>query len=385
MGDLIYKLLSQALPPQYHQHLDQWWVLVLIMLAVMGIIIGFISVAVLILIWLERKVSARIQRRMGPMMAGPAFLAKQSMWLGGLLQTMADAFKLLAKEDITPPQVDKLVFIAAPCLVFTASLMAYIVIPFGRGIQVADINVGVLYLLAVSSMTVLGIMMAGWGSNSKYSLLGGLRSVAQMISYEVPMIFALLGPVLMAGSLSLQDIVKAQEHAPWFIIPNVIGFVIFVIAATAETNRPPFDLPEGESELVAGFVTEYSGMKFAMFFLAEFSNMWIASAVAATLFLGGWAFPWDSRLMPWNWLSPHWPHGSLLTVLGMLVFFAKVLFMILIFMWIRWTFPRMRVDQLMHFGWKTLLPLSFLNLLIAAAWTVFCMHFFHWYLPGGPR
>ncbi len=340
---------------------------IVLMLITMALILGFISVSVLFLIWLERKISARIQRRMGPMMTGPTFLADKSMWFGGLLQTMADAIKLLVKEDVTPGSVDRVVFFMAPILVFTASLMAYVVIPFGPNVSVTDLNVGVLYLLAVSSITVLGIMMAGWGSNSKYSLLGGLRSVAQMISYEIPMIFAVLGPVLMAGSLSLQNIVAAQAGTyfgfipRWFIIPNIIGFLVYLIAGTAETNRPPFDLPEGESELVAGFVTEYSGMKFAMFFLAEFSNMFVVSAVAVTLFFGGWSLGGVENLIT---------QPILHTLFCVAVFLIKTYVIILVLMWIRWTFPRVRVDQLMHFGWKTLLPFAFLNLLIAASFVV---------------
>lgn len=341
---------------------------IVLMLISLGIIVGFISVSVLFLIWLERKISARIQRRMGPMTTGPRFLRSGNMWLGGLLQTAADAIKLLTKEDVTPGNVDYIVFLLSPCIVFAASLAAYVVIPFGPDASVSDLNVGVLYLLAVGSITVLGIMMAGWGSNSKYSLLGGLRSVAQMISYEIPMIFAVLGPVLMAGSLSLQDIVRAQEHTAWFIWPNIIGFIVFIVAGTAETNRPPFDLPEGESELVAGFVTEYSGMKFAMFFLAEFSNMFVISAVATALYLGGWTLPFGITAALQN---TGLPFGHLLySVVGAVVFLAKTYVIILLLMWIRWTFPRVRVDQLMHFGWKTLLPFSFLNLLIAAVYTV---------------
>lgn len=336
---------------------QEWWLNLGLMVVVLAVVIGFICVSVLFLVWLERKVSARIQRRMGPMLAGPAFLARQSMWLGGLLQTIADALKLLVKEDVTPAAVDRVVFFMAPVLVFTASLMAYVVLPFGPGISVADLNVGILYLLAVSSLTVLSIMMAGWGSNNKYSLLGGLRSVAQMISYELPMIFALLGPVLMAGSLGMQEIVKQQAATHWFIVPNIIGFLVFIVAGTAETNRPPFDLPEGESELVAGFVTEYSGMKFAMFFLAEFSNLFVVSAVATTMFLGGWSLPFVHITSP-----------VLAAVVGLAAFFIKTYIIIALLMWVRWTFPRMRVDQLMHFGWKTLLPFAFVNLLVAAAW-----------------
>ncbi|NDD28204.1 MAG: NADH-quinone oxidoreductase subunit NuoH [Proteobacteria bacterium] len=339
---------------------------VVLMLISMGLIIGFISVLVLFLIWLERKISARIQRRMGPMTSGPSFLRSGNMWFGGLLQTAADAIKLLTKETVTPADVDYIVFVLAPCIVFAASLMAYVVIPFGPDASVSDLNVGVLYLLAVGSMTVLGIMMAGWGSNSKYSLLGGLRSVAQMISYEIPMIFAVLGPVLMAGSLSLQEIIQVQERTAWFIWPNIIGFVVFIIAGTAETNRPPFDLPEGESELVAGFVTEYSGMQFAMFFLAEFSNMFVISAVAAALFLGGWSLPFGITQMMRASGMPH----VLFSALGAVVFLTKTLVIVLILMWVRWTFPRVRVDQLMHFGWKTLLPFSFVNLLIAAVYMI---------------
>ncbi|MBM3464857.1 MAG: NADH-quinone oxidoreductase subunit NuoH, partial [Armatimonadetes bacterium] len=326
IADRIRNLFDSAgLPPA----LD--WVKsdIVMMLVVLVLVIGFISVSVLFLIWLERKVSARIQRRMGPMLAGIPWLNAKSMWLGGIFQTAADAIKLLIKEDLTPAEVDKLVYFLAPMLVFTASLMSYVVIPFGDGLSVTDLNVGVVYLLAVSSIAVLAIMMAGWGSNSKYSLLGGLRSVAQMISYEIPMIFALLGPVLMAGSLSMQDIVKAQAASHWFIIPNIIGFIVFIIAGTAETNRPPFDLPEGESELVAGFVTEYSGMKFAMFFLAEFSNLFVVSAVATTLFLGGWAFPGlDAIADP-----------AIRTLVSFLVFLVKTYVIILLLMWIRWTFP----------------------------------------------
>lgn len=357
---------------------------IVLMLICFGLIIGFISVSVLFLIWLERKISARIQRRMGPMVAGLPYFRDKSMWLGGMLQTAADAIKLLTKEDVTPGTVDHVVFFMAPVVVFTASVLAYVVVPFGPDASVSDLNVGVLYLLAVSSVTVLGIMMAGWGSNNKYSLLGGLRSVAQMISYEIPMIFAVLGPVLMAGSLSLQEIVQAQQHdylglfPGWFITPNILGFMVFIIAGTAETNRPPFDLPEGESELVAGFVTEYSGMKFAMFFLAEFSNMFVVSAIATALFLGGWTLPWGIT----EWLGTHLSH-PLYSAIGIGVYLAKSYAIVLLLMWIRWTFPRIRIDQLMHFGWKTLLPFAFVNLMIAAGWTILFKS--HWLVQAVPH
>ncbi len=331
---------------------------VIIMLMMLVVVLIFLCVSALFLIWLERKISARIQNRMGPMLSGPGFLQNRSMWTGGLLQTAADAIKLLLKELIIPGRADAVPFVIAPILIFAVSVTAFVVIPWAPALSVADLNIGVLYIISVSSLTVLSIIMAGWASNNKYSLLGGLRSAAQMLSYEIPLLFALLGPILMSGTLSMQGIVMAQhELGVWFIVPSFLGAVIYYIAAIAEVNRPPFDIPEAESELVAGYVSEYSGMMFAMFFLAEFSNMMLVSAVAAAVFLGGWLVPFmDVPAEP----------DLLYTILGCAVFFLKMYFLILVMMWIRWTFPRVRPDHLMNLGWKFLLPLSFVNLMICA-------------------
>ncbi|MBI2252556.1 MAG: NADH-quinone oxidoreductase subunit NuoH [Armatimonadetes bacterium] len=325
------------------------------------ITVAFVSLTVLFLIWLERKISAKIQSRMGPMLNGPRFMAQISMWLGGIFQTLWDALKLLLKEQVTPQNADKIVFWSAPVVVFTACLMTYVVIPFGPGLVVKDLNLGLLYILAVSTFSVISILMAGWGSNNKYSLLGGFRSAAQIISYEVPLIFSLLGVMILAGSLKLSEIVLAQGKV-WFIIPQFLGFLIYFICSIAELNRPPFDIPEAESELVAGFHTEYSGMGFAMFFLSEFANMFVISALITTLFLGGWLLPFGLKL-PSNlsFLGITIPYFNLFG--SVLIFLIKTYLVILFFMWVRWTYPRPRPDQLMTFSWKILLPLSFLNLI----------------------
>lgn len=299
------------------------------------IVFGMLAVMALFLVWWERKISAHIQQRFGPMMTG---------W-HGVLQTIADAVKLIQKEDITPTGVDRKVFFWAPVVVFSCSFAAYVVIPFGDGLIVSDLNIGILYVIAITTFTIISLLMAGWGSNNKYALLGGMRSAAQAVSYEVPMVLAVLGVVLVTGSMSMNDIVKTQAAwggLRWNIIFQPLGFLIYVIAATAESNRTPFDIPEAEQELVAGYNVEYSGMKFAMFFLAEFVNLFTVSAVATTLFLGGWAGP----LLPsWVW------------------FLVKTLGMVLLLMLFRWTYPRLRVDQLMEFAWKALVPLAFLNLI----------------------
>lgn len=358
---------------------------ILLMILVAAIIAGFISITVLFLIWLERKVSARIQRRMGPMLAGPKFLAQISMWLGGIFQTAADAGKLMFKEDIIPRNANRLIFVIAPFVVLTATIMAYLVIPFGPGVIITDLNVGFLYILAITTFTVVSIIMAGWSANNKYSLLGGMRSAAQIISYEVPLIFSLLGVPIMAGTLSMNGIVEAQSKGffGWFILPQLVGFLVFMCAATAEVNRPPFDIPEAESELTAGYHTEYSGMKFAMYFLAEFSNMFISSAVAVTLFLGGWTLPFGitiPRQISMGFLVIPYTH----IIGGIVVFLIKTYIVILLFMWIRWTYPRLRIDQLMNFGWKVLLPLSFVNLMIVCVLALivpevpFLARFFGW-------
>ncbi len=311
------------------------------------IVFGFLCVAALFLVWWERKVSAHIQQRYGPMMTG---------W-HGVLQTIADAVKLLQKEDITPNAVDRRVFFWAPVVTFVCAFAAYVVIPFGDGLIVSDLNIGILYIIAITTFTIISLLMAGWGSNNKYALLGGMRSAAQAVSYEVPLTLAVLGTVLVAGSMSMNEIVISQQGSTffgllprWNIFFQPLGFVIYVIAATAESNRTPFDLPEAEQELVAGYNVEYSGMKFAMFFLAEFINLFTVSAIATTVFLGGWNGP----LLPsWMW------------------FLCKTLFMVFVLMLFRWTYPRLRVDQLMEFAWKVLLPLAFLNIIyvgVLAKW-----------------
>ena len=350
------------------------WVLMPTMLLC---IIGFICVSALLLIWLERKIAARIQNRTGPMMTGPRFLAQKSMWLGGLVQTAADAIKILNKELIIPATGDPFPFILAPILIVAVCITAFVVIPFAPALAVSDLNIGIVHIVAISSLTVLSILMAGWSSNNKYSLLGGLRSASQMLSYEIPLIFALLGPILLAGTLSMQGIVEAQRTLGlWFAIPSFLGFVIYYIASIAEVNRPPFDIPEAESELVSGYNTEYSGIMFSMFFLAEFANMLLVCAVAATVFLGGWMVPFiPVPEQPQLWYI----------LLGLLVFAAKTFILVLIMMWVRWTFPRLRPDHLMNFGWKWLLPLALLNLAICAGIAILNMTYANlnaWALGG---
>jgi len=311
-------------------------VFTLIPMVVAGVLIlGFVAVSAMFLIWWERKVSAHIQVRFGPMRVG---------W-HGFLQPIADAVKLLLKEDIVPSGADKWVWWLAPFFVTVPAIMAFVPIPFGKTLIAKDLNMGVLYILAITSVGILGIFMAGWGSNNKYSMLGGMRSAAQIISYEIPLVLSVITVLLFSGSLSLQKIVEAQARH-WFILNPVlaVAFLVYLISATAEVNRAPFDIPEAESELVAGFHTEYSGMKFAIFFVAEYTNMFTVSAIATTLFLGGWGGP---VLPPLFW------------------FLIKTYGVIFVLMWVRWTFPRLRVDQLMGFAWKVLVPASFINLALA--------------------
>ncbi|MBW7897822.1 MAG: NADH-quinone oxidoreductase subunit NuoH [Candidatus Brocadia sp. BROELEC01] len=305
------------------------------------LVFGVVQLMVISMIWLERKIMAHMQVRLGPMRVGPH----------GLLQPIADGIKLLFKEDIIPEKASKLLFVLAPAMAMIPAMLTFAVIPFGDAVKIlgykvdlviTDVNIGFLYIFGVSSLGIYGIVMAGWASNNKYSLLGGIRSSAQMISYELTLGLSLIGVVMMTESLSLVDVVNAQAKL-WNIILQPIGFFIYFTSAIAEVNRCPFDLPEAESELVAGYHTEYSSMKFAMFFMAEYANMITVSAIAVTFFLGGWRGPF---LPPVVWF--------LLKLSGCLFFFI----------WIRSTFPRLRYDQLMHFGWKFLLPLSLLNILI---------------------
>ncbi|MCL5960946.1 MAG: NADH-quinone oxidoreductase subunit NuoH [Chloroflexi bacterium] len=303
-------------------------------LTVLGIVIFllFMVVTVLYQTLAERKMVGFVQDRYGPNRVGP--------W--GLLQAMADALKLLTKEDIIPAAADKVTFQLAPLIMLTAALVVYAVIPFGRGLVIADVNIGLLYLISMSSLATIGVLMAGWSSNNKYSLLGAMRGVAQMVSYEVPLVLSILGVVMLTGSLQMSQIVSGQSGL-WFIVWQPLGFIVYFIAAIAEINRCPFDLPESESELIAGYHIEYSGMRFALFFLAEYINAFTVSAVAATLFFGGWQGP---ILPPYIWF----------------VIKAWAIFWVLL--WIRDTLPRVRVDHLMGFAWKVLIPLALLNIFI---------------------
>ena len=310
------------------------------LLQVLAIVVPLLLV-VAFLTYAERKIMAAMQLRMGPNVVGPF----------GLLQPMADGLKLFFKETVLPTSSNKAVFLAAPMVTFTLGMVAWAVIPFGEGIVLADINVGILYLFAISSLGVYGIIMAGWASNSKYPFLGALRSAAQMVSYEVSIGFVIITVLLCVGSLNLSDIVEAQRSI-WFFIPLLPMFVIFFISALAETNRHPFDLPEAEAELVAGYQVEYSSMTFAMFFLGEYANMILMSAMTAILFLGGWLPPFD--VAPLNWIpGPIW-------------FIAKIAFCLFVFVWVRATLPRYRYDQLMRLGWKVFLPFSLLWVVVTA-------------------
>jgi len=321
---------------------------ILAYVAIAAVYLAFFAVAGLLLVYIERRVAAFFQLRLGPNRVGP--------W--GLLQTIADALKLVSKEIFGTNRKDNLLYHTAYYLVIVASLVALAVIPFGKGIQAYDLNIGIFFISAVSSVGVLSIIFGGWGSNNKYSLIGGMRSGLQMISYELSSGLAILTIILMAGTLRMSGIVEAQQGT-WFIIkghiPALIAFIIFVIAGTAESNRTPFDLPEGEAELGAGYHSEYSGMGFAYFFLAEFINMFIISAVAVTLFFGGWLAPFHlTDSLAWQ---PLW---------GVIWFFLKVSVMIFFMMWFRWTFPRLRIDQLLTLEWKYLLPIGLLNIILMA-------------------
>ena len=304
------------------------------------VIFGVVMLHVAYASYFERKVIGRMQVRLGPMVVGPY----------GLLQPIADGLKLFFKEDIIPADADKPVFYIAPIISLFAALSSLAVIPLFNGFVIADINVGLLFILAMSSLSSYGIIMAGWASNSKYSFLGGLRSSAQVISYEIALGLSLVGVMILAGSLNLTDIVRAQEKYPFgmFLIPQIIGCTIFVISGIAETNRAPFDLPEAESELVAGYFVEYSGMRFALFFVAEYMAMIIIAAVGIICFLGGWNGPFVIPYMPFAW------------------FFVKLWVLLFIYYWVRATLPRYRYDHLMNLGWKVLIPLALANIVITA-------------------
>ncbi len=316
-----------ALPPDWPGGFWWHWLVftVIILAFVLSLVMGFI--------WLERRAMARMQARLGPNRVGPF----------GLLQPVADAIKALLKEDIVPTNADKIVHWLAPVVAFAPALLIFTVVPFQNGALLADLNIGVLYVVAISSISTVGVFMAGWGSSNKYSLLGAMRNIAAVVSYEIPVILSIVGVVMIAGSLSLNQIVLAQDIP--FILLQPLGFLIFFIGSCAEINRSPFDLVEADSEIVAGFHTEYSGMKFALFYLAEYAEALAISAIITTLFLGGWRGP---VLPPWLW------------------FVIKIFAVFFVMIWIRTTVPRVRIDQLMAFAWKFLFPLALINLIITS-------------------
>lgn len=310
-----------------------WWPLLWSIIKALLIVVFVLANA--FLIWVERKIAGRFQRRLGPMRVGRPH---------GWAQTFADLIKLLSKEDVVPGTAEKWLFLLAPIVAFLPALLVYMVIPFGPTWVVNDLNIGVIFISAVTSFSVLSFFMSGWGSNNKYSVMGAFRAAAQLMSYEVPLVLSMIAVVMLAGSLSLNDIVKAQNIP--FVVLQPLGFLTFFIAAVAELNRTPFDLAEAESELVAGYNTEYSGMRWAFFFLSEYANTVSASAIMATLFFGGW-------------------RGFLLPLPPVVWFLIKTYIFVFIIMWVRWTLPRVRIDQLLNLGWKLLLPVALLNI----AWT----------------
>ncbi|MCG6981379.1 MAG: NADH-quinone oxidoreductase subunit NuoH [Deltaproteobacteria bacterium] len=313
--------------------------LAVIIVGLVGVL-ALVQVNALFLVWLERKVAAHIQLRIGPKEVGPF----------GILQTIVDGVKLVSKELITPRHVDKKLFMLAPVAVFLPVLVSFVVIPFSKNLQIRDLNVGLLVIFAFSTFNVLAILMGGWSSNNKYSLLGAVRSVAQNIAYEIPLLLTVLSVLLWSNSLQMSKIVESQSTV-WNVFWMPVAALIYLICATAETNRAPFDIPEAESELVAGFHTEYGGMRFALFFLAEYSNMLIVATVATTLFFGGW--------------KP-FPFLGFLPVPGLIWFLVKTYVLIFVVIWVRWTFPRLRFDQLMNFCWKIMIPAALLHLVVYA-------------------
>jgi len=320
----------------------------------------FVALFGLFLVYAERKVCAAFQQRLGPMRVGP--------W--GLLQTIADFIKLLMKELITPKNADKFLYNLAPFIVIIVSFLVISVIPFAPGLQTFDFDIGIFFVTAVSSVGVIGILLAGWSSNNKYSLIGAMRAGAQIVSYELSVGLSLITMIILAGTMQISGLVEGQREM-WFIfkghVPAFIAFLVFIIAGTAETNRGPFDLAEAESELTAGFHTEYSGIKFAFFFLAEYINLFIVAAMATTVFLGGWMPLHFGDFAGFNQIMDLIP--------GLFWFFFKVLGVIFLMMWFKWTFPRLRVDQILNLEWKYLLPINLFNILLMAAVVLFGLHF----------
>jgi NADH-quinone oxidoreductase subunit H len=329
------------------------------------VLVGLAAIALfallgLSLVWMERKVAAVMQIRLGPNRVGPK----------GIFQTTADTLKLLMKEGLVPDGADKFLFNLAPFIVMIVAMLILAPIAFAKNLQIWDINIGVLYLSAISSLSVIGILMAGWASNNKYSLLGAMRSGAQIVSYELSAGLSVLSIVVMTGSLSIRDIILSQQDGWWIFkahIPALISFVIFIIAVTAETNRAPFDMAEAESELTAGFHTEYSGMRFALFFLAEYINIFIVCSIGATIFFGGWMPLHIGHWQSFNHIMDYIPSS--------IWFLGKTIGLIFLIMWFRWTFPRLRIDQLLNLEWKYLLPISMFNLLLMTIVAITGWHF----------
>jgi NADH-quinone oxidoreductase subunit H len=355
-----FSALTEWIDLSLRNAMSPFWTTITEMVIIGVLILLFYALIGLFLVYAERKVCAFMQNRLGPNRVGPF----------GIFQTIADLFKLLFKELIPIKNADSFLFNLAPFIVIIASFMAIAAIPFAKGLHAIDLNIGVLYVIAVSAMGVIGVLLAGWSSNNKYSLIGAMRSGAQIVSYELSVGLALITIVIMSGSMQLSEIVEAQRDG-WFIfkghIPAFIAFVIFLISSTAETNRGPFDLAEAESELTAGYHTEYSGIKFAFFFLAEYINMFIVASIAATVFLGGW--------MPLH--VGHWEgFNHVMDFLPPFIWYiGKTFFVIFLMMWFKWTFPRLRIDQLLTLEWKYLLPINLVNVLIMAFIVLMGWHF----------
>lgn len=355
-----FSSLTKGIDTGLHNAMSPFWTTMVEMLIIGVLFLLFYAVVGLFLVYAERKVCAFMQNRLGPNRVGPF----------GIFQTIADLVKLLFVELIPIKNADKFLFNLAPFIVIVAGFMALSAIPFANGLHAIDMNIGVLYVIAVSSMGVIGLLLAGWSSNNKYSLIGAMRSGAQIVSYELSVGLALITIVILSGSMQLSEIVEAQRTG-WFIfkghIPAFIAFIIFLISSTAETNRGPFDLAEAESELTAGYHTEYSGIKFAFFFLAEYMNMFIVASIAATVFLGGWmpfhVGNWEGFNAAMDWIPPF------------IWYLGKTAFVIFMMMWFKWTFPRLRIDQLLTLEWKYLLPINLVNVLIMSFVVLMGWHF----------
>ena len=355
-----FSVLTKSIHESLNSMMGETAVMITEMVIVGIIFLTLFAVLGLILVYVERKICAFFQQRLGPMRVG--------FW--GTAQTLADLIKLLFKEPLITKNADKFLFNLAPFVLIIASFMAMAAIPFAKGLHAFDIDIGVFYITAISSIGVVGVLLAGWASNNKYSLIGAMRSGAQIISYELSVGLSLLTIIVLTGSLQFSEIIESQREGWWIFrghIPAIIAFIIFLIASTAETNRGPFDLAEAESELTAGFHTEYSGMKFAFFFLAEFINMFIVAAIGATVFLGGWMPLHFGALESFNAIMDFIP--------PIFWFFGKTAFIIFLMMWFKWTFPRLRIDQLLTLEWKYLLPINLINILVMAFFVLMGWYF----------